>query len=88
MFASALSVFLGASLALASVASVSERSNPSGLRRCSTTISEEKVVTAEKHFEANQVSSPLAERASAVIQVYFHVISADGTPEGGDLSFV
>ncbi|KAI9466724.1 metalloprotease [Lactarius psammicola] len=85
MFASALSVFLGATVALASVASVSERSDPSGTRRCSTTISEEKIVAAEKHFEANKVSPHLAERASAVIQVYFHVISADGTPAGGDL---
>ncbi|KAI9428544.1 Metalloprotease [Lactarius indigo] len=85
MFIPALSVFLGATAALASVAKVSERSNPSA-NRCSTTITEERIAAAEKHFKANYVPPTRAERATAEIQVYFHVISADGTPGGGDLS--
>ena len=90
MFASAFSIFLWATAALASVASVSEPSNPSGRRRCSTTISDEKIIAAEKNFAANKVSHSMAERAfgSAVIQVFFHVISEDGTQEGGDIPFV
>ncbi|KAI9448327.1 Metalloprotease [Lactarius indigo] len=85
MFTSALSILLGVSVALASVAKVSERSNPSGISRCSTTITEERIAEAEEHFKANYVPSPLAERGSAVINVFFHVISADGTPQGGNL---
>lgn len=88
MLASALPVFLGATVALASVVSVFERSDPSP-SRCSTVISDDEIVQAEKDFLASQVTRSLEERqafGSAVIQVYFHVISADGTPEGGDLS--
>ena len=90
MLASALSVFLYATAALASVARVSERSDPSGPRRCSTTISDEKFNAAEKDFAAKKASHSLTERAfgSAVIQVFFHVISADDTPEGGNIPFV
>ncbi|KAH9077472.1 metalloprotease [Lactarius deliciosus] len=51
MFASALSIFLGISVALASVAKVSERSDPSGLTRCSTTITEERATAAEAQFQ-------------------------------------
>lgn len=89
---SALSVFLGATVALASVARVFEPSTLSvDSRRCGTFISEEDIIAAEKHFEANKVSlmdRPQAKRApgSAAIDVYFHVISADSTPEGGVLS--
>ncbi|KAH9045706.1 metalloprotease [Lactarius pseudohatsudake] len=85
MFASTLSIFLGISVALASVAKVSERSDPSGISRCSTTITDERAAAAEEHFKANYVRSPLAKRASAVINVFFHVISADVTPQGGNL---
>jgi hypothetical protein len=90
MLASVLSVFLCATSALASVARVSQPSNPSGLSRCSTTISDEKLAAAEKHFTANKGSRSLVERApgSAVLNVYFHVISADGTQAGGNILFV
>ncbi|KAH9050092.1 Metalloprotease, partial [Lactarius hengduanensis] len=88
MFASALSIFLGISVALASVAKVSERSDPSGISRCSTIITDERAAAAEEHFKANYVRSPLAERASAVINVFFHVISEDGTPQGGNLTLI
>ncbi|KAI9448328.1 Metalloprotease [Lactarius indigo] len=85
MFIPALSVFLGATVALASVAKVAERSNPS-VNRCSTTITKERIAAAEEHLKANYVPRTQAERATAEIEVYFHVISEDGTPEGGDLS--
>lgn len=88
MLAFALPVFLGATVALASVVNVFERSDPSP-NRCSTVISDDEIDQAEKDFMASQARRSLEERqspGSAVIQVYFHVISADGTPEGGDLS--
>ena len=90
MFASALCIFLWATAALASVASVSEPPNPSGRRRCSTTISDERLIEAEKYFAENKVNHSLAERAfeSVEIQVFFHIISADDTPEGGNIPFV
>jgi hypothetical protein len=90
MLASALPIFLGATLALASVVSVFERSD-SGPNRCSTFISVDAIIQAEKDFLPSQVTRSLEERQApgfAVIQVYFHVISADGTPEGGGLSYV
>ena len=88
MFASALSVFLWATAALASVANISKLSNPSGRRRCSTTISDERIIAAEKHFAANKASESLTKRAPKVIQVFFHVISADDKLEGGNIPFV
>ena len=89
MLSSALSVLLGATVALASVVSVFERSDLSRTR-CSTTLSDDQIIEAEKNFRANKVSRSLAERAlgSTVIRMYFHVISADETPEGGDIPFV
>ncbi|KAF8271758.1 metalloprotease [Lactarius quietus] len=87
MLASTLSIFLGATAALASAVSVFERSD-SGRIRCSTTICDEVIAEVEKDFQSKKVSRSLAERApgSAEIEVYFHVISADETPEGGSLS--
>jgi hypothetical protein len=89
MLASALSVFLGVTVALASVVNVFERSD-SSLTRCSTDISDEDIIAAEKDFQPNVVSQSLTERASGTvtIQVYFNVISADQTLAGGSLSFV
>ena len=90
MFTSALSVFLGATVVLASVVNVPDHLNPSGTRGCGTTISEERIIAAEKDFEANKVSRPLTEWGIGfvTIPVYFHVISEDETPEGGNLPFV
>ena len=90
MLASALSVFLGVTVALASVVNVFERSADSSLTRCSTTISDADIVAAEKDFQPNLDSRSLTERASgsATIQVYFNVISADQTLAGGNLPFV
>ncbi|KAI9466723.1 Metalloprotease [Lactarius psammicola] len=87
MFASALSIFLGATVVLASVAKVPDLLNPSNTRRCGTTISEEKIIAAEKDFEASKVSLPPAERGTGfvTIPVHFHVISEDETPKGGNL---
>ena len=87
---SALSVFLGVTVALASTVNVFERS---GLTRCSTTKSDADIVAAEKDFQRSNVvsrSEALTERApgSVTIQVYFNVISADQTLAGGNLPFV
>ena len=89
MLASALSVFLGVTVAVASTVNVLERSDPSP-NRCSTTISDADIVAAEKDFQTNVDSRSLTERASGpvTIQVYFNVISADQTLPGGSLSFV
>lgn len=89
MLASTLSIFLGATVALASVVSVFERSD-SSFTRCSTTISDERITAAEKDFQAKKVSQSLAKRdfGDTVISVYFHVISEDDTPDGGNITFV
>ena len=90
MSAFALSAFLWTTVALASVTTVSEPSNPSGRSQCGTVISDEKLIAMEKHFAANKASQSSAERAfkPAVIDVFFHVIGKDDTPEGGNLPFV
>lgn len=88
MLAFALPVFLGATVALASIVNVFERDDSSP-NRCSTVISPDQVAQAEKDFVASQVRRSLEERqgpGSAVLQVYFHVISADDTLAGGSLS--
>ncbi|KAI9448329.1 Metalloprotease [Lactarius indigo] len=88
MLASALSVFLGATAVLASVTKVPNLLNPGGTRGCGTTISKEEIAAAEKDFESNKASRPLTENGIGfvTVPVHFHVISADGTPQGGNLT--
>lgn len=59
--------------------------------RCGTSISDEKLVAAEAHFKANQIGKEafahldFAAAAAAAIPVYFHVIQADDTLDGGNI---
>ncbi|KAI0294702.1 metalloprotease, partial [Multifurca ochricompacta] len=58
-------------------------------RVCGTTISEETLIAAEKHFAENKVNYVTQVEGSShntTISVYFHVISADETYERGYLS--
>ncbi|KAH9045707.1 Metalloprotease [Lactarius pseudohatsudake] len=86
MLASALSVFLSATAVLASVTKVPGLSNIT--RGCGSTISKEEIAAAEKDFASNKVSRPLAEQGTGpvTVPVHFHVISEDGTPQGGNLT--
>jgi hypothetical protein len=56
-------------------------------RDCGTFISDEELRATEEHFRANKVSAN-PERDSAddvAINVYFHVISQDGTPPKAEI---
>ena len=57
---------------------------------CATRISEERKKDAEKHFSAKRVglsrSREVAKIDSVVIPVFWHVISKDGTEEGGNIA--
>ncbi|KAI0301824.1 Metalloprotease [Multifurca ochricompacta] len=90
MLASVLAILLGTSAAFASPAVVPEALNATITpRRCGTSISEEKLIAAEKHFAENKVTplSLVGDAAnSATVSVYFHVISQDSTLQGGSLS--
>ncbi|KAH9062052.1 Metalloprotease [Lactarius vividus] len=88
MLASAISVFLSATVVLASVTKVPGLLNPSGTHGCGTTISKEEIAAAEKDFESNKASQPLTEKGIGfvTVPVHFHVISEDGTPQGGNLT--
>ncbi|KAI0269268.1 Metalloprotease [Gloeopeniophorella convolvens] len=89
MLASLLAVLLGSSLALASPSVVSDRIDPTVIpRKCGTSISEEKLVAAEKHFAAHKIEPAALTHtaASSTVSVYFHVISKDSTAKGGSLS--
>lgn len=87
---SALLAFIGASVVIASPVTISGAANSTVTpRRCGTTISPEKLIAAEKHFEANKPAQALVESAAAAtIPVYMHVISEDTTAAGGNLPFV
>ena len=95
MLCRAFAIFLGASVALASPSTSgavpdasADKVIPRG--RCGTFISDTDRLVAENHFKANKVSAT-SQRESAddvTINVYFHVISQDGTREGGDLTLV
>ena len=65
MLAFALPVFLGATVALASVVNVFERSDPSP-NRCSTVISDDEIDQAEKDFMASQARRSLEEAKSRI----------------------
>jgi hypothetical protein len=55
-------------------------------RACGTYISEEKLIAAEKHFQANKVVVNEALRPFvATIPIHFHVISKDNTTAGGNV---
>ncbi|KAH9007116.1 Metalloprotease [Lactarius hatsudake] len=86
MLASALSVFLSATAVLASVTKVPGLLSTT--RGCGTTISKEEMAAAEKDFESNKASQALMEEGigSVTVPVHFHVISEDGTPQGGNLT--
>jgi len=86
MLFSALVAFIGASVALASPIAVNSTVTP---RLCGTTISPEKIIAAEKHFQANKPTKGLMENiAASTVSVYMHVISEDTTAAGGNLAFV
>ncbi|KAI0042587.1 metalloprotease [Auriscalpium vulgare] len=56
-------------------------------RVCGTSISEEKLIAAEKHFAQHKVeASASLVPLDATVSVYFHVISKDSTAAGGSLS--
>ncbi|KAH8077877.1 Metalloprotease [Cristinia sonorae] len=81
MFASAfVALALGASSVLGSPAvNVTTR-------LCGTHVSQEKLLAAEAHFQANAVGAEASfAGGSATIPVYFHVISADDSVEGGNV---
>ncbi|KAH9077473.1 Metalloprotease [Lactarius deliciosus] len=88
MLASALFVFLSATAVLASVSKVPGLLSTT--RVCGTTISNEEITAAEKDFESNKASQSLMEMekgiGSVTVPVHFHVISEDGTPQGGNLT--
>ena len=56
-------------------------------RKCGTSISEERLLAAEKHFSDNAVSKEFFTdaAAAATVPVYFHVISKDSTVAGGNV---
>ncbi|KAH8077879.1 metalloprotease [Cristinia sonorae] len=86
MFGSAfLALALGVSSALGS-----PYVNGTVARGCGSHISDEKILAAEAHFQANAVGPEAfaafdAEEAAPVIPVYFHVISKDTTVAGGNV---
>jgi len=96
MLCQAFAIFLGASVAFASPSTSAsgavQDASADGVtpRNCGTFISDANLRAAEDHFRANKVSAnPQRESADDVtINVYFHVISQDGTPEGGDIPLV
>ncbi|KAI0796517.1 metalloprotease [Abortiporus biennis] len=59
------------------------------ITRCGTVISQEKLVAAEAHFQANKVEKSafvhIDAVAAATVPVYFHVISKDSTTAGGNI---
>ncbi|CAA7262298.1 unnamed protein product [Cyclocybe aegerita] len=52
-------------------------------RGCGTTISAEKLAAAQKHFQDHRVHAPAGLLKAKPLDVYFHVIYANGTLEGG-----
>ncbi len=56
--------------------------------RCGTEISDEEIIRAEAHFQANKVPPPDVSVEAATIQLYFHVISRDTTLAGGNVPYV
>ena len=46
-----------------------------GCRTCGTTISDEKLLAHEAHFQANKVAKTGAAAATATVNVFWHVIS-------------
>ncbi|THH21441.1 hypothetical protein EUX98_g8384 [Antrodiella citrinella] len=85
MFGSAfIALFLGVSSVLGSplVSNVT-------IRGCGTSISDEKLIAAEEHFNANYIGKEAFAHvdavAAATIPVYFHVISKDKTLAGGNI---
>ncbi|TRM68406.1 hypothetical protein BD626DRAFT_565247 [Schizophyllum amplum] len=84
-----LAAALGASAVSASPAcsgSLLTRAVPAGGRNCGTSISDERLVEAETHFQANKIAITKEKAAAAApINVYFHVISEDNTEEGGNV---
>ncbi|KAI0722191.1 metalloprotease [Cerioporus squamosus] len=56
-----------------------------GDRTCGTTISPEKLLAHEAHFQANKVAKTEAAAATATVNVFWHVISQDSTLAGGNI---
>lgn len=57
------------------------------LRQCGSEISDEKVAEYEQRFDLDRTAEILEETSSNIpINVYFHVIAMDKTPEGGWLT--
>jgi len=68
------------------------RNPPTAGRSCGAFKSDADIKLAEEHFRANFVpprerfsNASIAATAASTIQVYFHVISADATPAGGNI---
>ncbi|KAI0322948.1 hypothetical protein OF83DRAFT_1089869 [Amylostereum chailletii] len=77
----ALVALFGSSIALAGPVNTTTT-----VRTCGTSISEEKLIAAEQHFQANKaVRNTSLAAATATIDVYFHVISKDSTTAGGNI---
>jgi len=73
----ALTVFLSASV-IATPFTHSQRT-------CGTYISDERIIEAEEHFEANKIAIPDVTASVPVIKVFWHVIMANDTLEGGNI---
>ncbi|KAG5637622.1 hypothetical protein H0H81_003903 [Sphagnurus paluster] len=52
-------------------------------RTCGSTLTDAEIVAAEKHFQANKVTTDQFSVTAATVKVYFHVISKDTTAAGG-----
>ncbi|KAI0723039.1 metalloprotease [Earliella scabrosa] len=71
-------------LSLLSVASTVLANPAITTRSCGTTITDEKILAHETHFKANVVKTN-ATAATAIVNVYWHVISQDSTLQGGNI---
>ncbi|TFK92951.1 metalloprotease [Polyporus arcularius HHB13444] len=54
-------------------------------RTCGTTISEEKLLAHEAHFQANKIAKTEAAAATATVNVFWHVVMQDSTLDGGNI---
>jgi hypothetical protein len=59
--------------------------NSTLIRGCGTVISAEAQIAAEQHFQAHKVIPDPSRQLAATINVYWHVISKDGTLAGGNI---
>ncbi|KAI0068957.1 hypothetical protein BV25DRAFT_1910685 [Artomyces pyxidatus] len=55
------------------------------VRKCGTTISDERLIAAEEYFALHKVTPFFDPFATATVNVYYHVISEDDTLAGGNV---